>query len=32
VDDLSYATLEAAVPMPLALSYHFTDALAPVAA
>jgi len=32
VDDLSYAALEAAVPMPLALSYHFTDALAPVAA
>ncbi len=27
VDDLSFATLESAAPMPLRLSYHFTDAL-----
>jgi putative radical SAM enzyme (TIGR03279 family) len=29
VDDLSFAALEAAAPMPLRLSYHFTDALGP---
>ena len=27
VDDLSFARLEAAAPMPIRLSYHFTDAL-----
>jgi putative radical SAM enzyme (TIGR03279 family) len=27
VDDLSFAALEATAPMPLRLSYHFTDAL-----
>ncbi len=27
VDDLSFAALEASAPMPLRLSYHFTDAL-----
>jgi putative radical SAM enzyme (TIGR03279 family) len=27
VDDLSFAALEAVAPMPLRLSYHFTDAL-----
>ena len=27
VDDLSFADLEASAPMPLRLSYHFTDAL-----
>lgn len=27
MDDLPYAELEAAVPMPIRLSYHFTDAL-----
>ena len=27
VDDVSFAALEAAAPMPVALSYHFTDAL-----
>ena len=27
VDDLSFAALEAGAPMPLRLSYHFTDAL-----
>jgi hypothetical protein len=28
VDDVSVAALEQAAPMPLRLSYHFTDALA----
>ena len=28
VDDMPYAELEAATPMPIRLSYHFTDALA----
>jgi NifB/MoaA-like Fe-S oxidoreductase len=28
VDDVSLASLEATAPMPVALSYHFTDALA----
>ncbi len=32
VDDLSFAELEAAAPMPLRLSYHFTDALSDEAA
>jgi putative radical SAM enzyme (TIGR03279 family) len=32
VDDLPLAGLEASVPMPVALSYHFTDALVPEAA
>ena len=32
VDDLSFATLEASAPMPLRLSYHFTDALGAEAA
>ena len=32
VDDLSFAALEAAAPMPLRLSYHFTDALGAEAA
>jgi putative radical SAM enzyme (TIGR03279 family) len=32
VDDLSFATLAARAPMPIALSYHFTDALAEAAA
>ena len=32
VDDLSFATLEALAPMPLRLSYHFTDALGAEAA
>ena len=28
VDDVTLASLEATAPMPVALSYHFTDALA----
>jgi len=32
VDDLSFAALEASAPMPLRLSYHFTDALGTEAA
>ena len=32
VDDLSFAALEASAPMPLRLSYHFTDALGAEAA
>jgi NifB/MoaA-like Fe-S oxidoreductase len=32
VDDLPLAAVEAGAPMPLALSYHFTDALVPEAA
>jgi len=32
VDDVSFATLEAEAPMPLRLSYHFTDALGAEAA
>ena len=32
VDDVSLASIEATAPMPIALSYHFTDALSVVAA